>query len=278
MARIFISYAAADRGFAVELHAGLVSEGHQVFLDRDPGDGIAAGDEWEQRLYERLRWADAVVCPVSAAFGRSQWCLVEVAIARSRGSRVIPLLIEPGADYAPLRTIQHLDYFTDPVAARSALLELLRRLDAAGGRGWPDGRSPFPGLKAFDTDMHRAFFGRGPEIEALAALLRSPAERADGALLLVVGPSGCGKSSLVRAGLLPVMAEEAEWLAIPPFFPGRNPLSALASEFTVSGLQLGMDWTLAKVRDRLGPEDGLAGLAAELLVAASGSACDAGTS
>jgi ABC-type nitrate/sulfonate/bicarbonate transport system ATPase subunit len=35
--------------------------------------------------------------------------------------------------------------------------------------------------------------------------------RADNAILLVVGPSGCGKSSLVRAGLLPRMADEPDW-------------------------------------------------------------------
>jgi len=83
---------------------------------------------------------------------------------------------------------------------------------AHGGRhpwvGWPDGRSPFPGLRSFSTEQHRVFFGRSAEVTELTGLLRSPAERVEAAVLVVVGPSGCGKSSLARAGLLPAMAHE----------------------------------------------------------------------
>src|SRR5436190_237234 len=82
------------------------------------------------------------------------------------------------------------------------------RLDAAGGRGWADGRCPYPGLRAFDTAWQRVFFGRHAETAALAELLRSAAEQLEGRLLVVEGPSGCGKSSLVRAGLQPVIADE----------------------------------------------------------------------
>ena len=39
-------------------------------------------------------------------------------------------------------------------------------------------------------------------------------------MLLVVGPSGCGKSSLVRAGLLPAMADEPGWWTLPAITPG----------------------------------------------------------
>ncbi|MGH8571574.1 MAG: hypothetical protein ACREX8_03225, partial [Gammaproteobacteria bacterium] len=30
-------------------------------LDQDLRDGIALGEQWEQRLHERLRWANAVL-------------------------------------------------------------------------------------------------------------------------------------------------------------------------------------------------------------------------
>ena len=62
MARVFVSHAGADTALAGEVHRWLVEDGHEVFLDRDLRDGIAVGEEWEQRLHERLRWADAVVC------------------------------------------------------------------------------------------------------------------------------------------------------------------------------------------------------------------------
>jgi hypothetical protein len=95
------------------------------------------------------------------------------------------------------------DLTGDADSARTRLVETLQQIDAGGGTGWPDHGSPFPGLRPFNTDQHRVFFGRRSEVAQLAEMLRSPAERADAALLLVIGPSGCGKSSLVRAGLVP---------------------------------------------------------------------------
>src|SRR5262249_34573530 len=121
-----------------------------------------------------------------------------------------------------------------------------------------------------EVDLHRAFFGRRTEVEALASLLRSPAETADGKVLLVVGPSGCGKSSLVRAGLLPVMAAEQDWWTLPPLVPGTDPVAALAYELAAAGRLLGLDWTLQRVRGQLDHADGLALLAGELLLAAPG--------
>lgn len=69
-------------------------------------------------------------------------------------------------------------------------MKALRRVDAAGGLGWSDARSPFPALRPFDVADHRVFFGRSDEVEKLAGLLRSPAERAERTVLVVVGPQG----------------------------------------------------------------------------------------
>jgi hypothetical protein len=151
-----------------------------------------------------------VVCLVTAAYLTSVWCTAEVGIARARGSRLLPVLAEPGVTHPLLATLQHVDASVDTGAARVQLAEALRRVDAAGGYGWPDGRCPFPGLRPFDVDQHRVFFGRAADVQQLAALLRSPAEHVEQSALLVVGPSGCGKSSLVRAGLLPVIAAEPD--------------------------------------------------------------------
>jgi hypothetical protein len=129
--------------------------------------------------------------------GSSGWCAAEVGIARSQGNRLLPLQASAKAAHPLLRTSQYQygDLVSDPHLARAKLCEALRRMDAAGGWGWPDGRSPFPGLRRFDTDLHRVFFGRSDEVAALAAHLRSPADAANIGMLLVVGPSGCGKSS-----------------------------------------------------------------------------------
>jgi WD40 repeat protein len=269
MARVFISHASRDRELADELHGWLIQEGHEVFLDHHPDQGITVGEAWEQRLYERLRWADAMICVVTSAYLASPWCAAEVGIARSQGSRLLPLLAERGVEYPLLEWSQYADLVSDPVAARAALAAALRRVDVVGGWGWPDGRSPFPGLRSFDVDQHRVFFGRAAEVQTLAGLLRSPAERAGGGVLLVVGPSGCGKSSLVRAGLVPVMAAEPGWWTLSPFLPGADPVAALGRELAAAARQVGLGWTLAQVRERLG--DGRLGeVADELLLAVPG--------
>ena len=65
MANVFISHSSADNDWAEKIYVWLEEDGHNLFLDRDLTDGIVVGVDWERRLYERLRWADAVVCVVS---------------------------------------------------------------------------------------------------------------------------------------------------------------------------------------------------------------------
>ena len=269
MARVFVSRSSRDTVRAAEIHGWLVAAGHDVFLYQHLVDGIVGGDEWEQRLYERLRAADAVVCLVTAAYVGSPWCAAEVAVARSRGTRLIPVVAEPGVRHPLLGSVQHVPWSAD---GHERLVAALRTVDLASGAGWPDDRSPFPGLRAFGTDQHRVFFGRQGEVNQLAGLLRSPAERADAAVLLVVGPSGCGKSSLVRAGLLPAVADEPGWWTMPPILPGTDPVGALVRELAATGRAVGVEWTLDDVRRRLNG-DGLAGVAGELLHGRCGCGC-----
>ncbi|MGH3709056.1 MAG: TIR domain-containing protein [Pseudonocardiaceae bacterium] len=267
MTKVFLSHASQDSEYAAELQEWLVGEGHEVFLDRDPQKGIRVGEHWQQRLHERLRWTDAVLCVVTSAYLASTWCSAEAGIALSRGSRVLPVRAEPGVVHPLLTSLQYADLTVDPVAGRAALVAELRRINTAGGAGWPDDRSPFPGLRALDVADHQVFFGRSAEVEQLAELLRSPAEHAEGTVLLVVGPSGCGKSSLVRAGLLHVMAGEPGWWTLAPLLPGADPVAALVRELARAAQQLGLGWTVAGVEQRL-DDGGLTGLVDELLLAA----------
>jgi hypothetical protein len=68
VAKVFVSHASDDIRFAEQVHGWLVDDDHEVFLDRDLRDGIGVGEDWEKRLYERLRWADCVVCVVTSAY------------------------------------------------------------------------------------------------------------------------------------------------------------------------------------------------------------------
>jgi hypothetical protein len=51
VARVFISYATADRPVADEVVSWLRAAGHRAFLAHHPRDGIDVGEDWKQRLY-----------------------------------------------------------------------------------------------------------------------------------------------------------------------------------------------------------------------------------
>jgi WD40 repeat protein len=272
VARVFVSHASEDHVAAAKLHQWLLEEGHAVFLDQDLREGIGLGEEWEQRLYAELNRSDAMVCLITRSYRASAWCMAEVVIARWHGSRLLPLRAESGEEHPLLSTsrYQYADLAADPLAAKARLREALRRLDAAGGWGWAEGTSPFPGLEPFNTDRHRVFFGREDEVDELTSRLRSPADVANRGVLLVVGPSGCGKSSLVRAGLLPVMALEPGWHTLSPLLPRDDPVTALARELFHGAKGLPLAWTPDSIRKRLNEDDGLETLAEELLREAPG--------
>lgn len=88
-------------------------------------------------------------------------------------------------------------------------------------------KNPFPGLRPFETDEYRLFFGREGQADALIARLQRSR------FLAVVGTSGSGKSSLVRAGLLPalrggMMAGAGSGWRIAIMRPGSDPIGNLA--------------------------------------------------
>jgi len=268
VANVFISHAGADLGWADEIRQWLSEDGHQVFLDSDKEYGIAAGDEWRPRLYERLRWADAVICVVTPPYLTSPWCAAEIGAAQALGSEILPVRAssEP-LDDRLLTSKQYVDVVADASGARDRLRLRLSVIDGTGGRGWPDDASPYPGLRPFQLGEHRVFFGRGREIKEITERLRSPAERGERAVLTVVGASGCGKSSLVRAGVLPRLAGGDEWLALPPIVPGSDPMGNLVRAIAFLVRERHIDFDLASLRTNLA-HSGLKAIATDLLVAA----------
>lgn len=267
MARVFVSHASADAAYAQELYHWLKDDGHDVFLDQERSDGILPGEEWERRLYKELRLADAVVCVVTESYIRSVWCAAEIGAARALGTELLAVQFSASdVRHTLLSPLQGLDAAVDRVEARERLRSRLGVIDGAGGWGWADDKLPYPGLRPFELGDHRVFFGRAREITRITERLRS-AERAVPAVLTVVGPSGCGKSSLVRAGVLPRIAGEPNWLSVGPFMPGTDPLGnlvrALADLIRERGIDCETTSLLAKLADR-----GLGATSVELLLAA----------
>jgi WD40 repeat protein len=82
--------------------------------------------------------------------------------------------------------------------------------------------SPYKGLKKFETTDHQRFFGR----ESLIANLLSHLDAHP--WLLLLGASGSGKSSLVRAGIIPKLAEQQGTHLIDlTFTPDEDPFDSL---------------------------------------------------
>jgi WD40 repeat protein len=265
VARVFVSHASVDSDLAATVHNSMAADGHDVFLDRRADDGIRIGEDWESSLYSQLRRADAVVSIVTEAYVASRWCFAEVVAGRMQGRLMLPLMVEPGLFHPLLRMVQHVEFDVSDDQGMSQLLRELRRLDAGGGMGWPDGRSPFPGLEPFSKDMRAVFFGRDEEIRELASLLRSTVFQAAQQPLVITGPSGCGKSSLVRAGLVPEMLSQPGWWSLPSFRPGSEPMEALTEALLEAAGAVGLAWHAAGVRARLDEPQGLMDLARDLL-------------
>ncbi|MCP3870690.1 MAG: SUMF1/EgtB/PvdO family nonheme iron enzyme [Gammaproteobacteria bacterium] len=93
--------------------------------------------------------------------------------------------------------------------------------------------SPFPGLRALSKQDAAIYFGRGKETEELIHSLAAGTR-----FIAVVGTYGTGKSSLVAAGILPQLRDNAisgsrDWIQV-QFTPGGlgpNPYLALAAGF-----------------------------------------------
>ncbi|AKN74953.1 hypothetical protein QR97_39385 [Streptomyces sp. PBH53] len=86
--------------------------------------------------------------------------------------------------------------------------------------------SPYRGLTRFEPSDADVFFGRDQLVESLLELVRTHR------CAVVLGPSGSGKSSLLRAGLVPRLREDAgpetPLAAIRILTPGAHPVRAHA--------------------------------------------------
>ena len=107
----------------------------------------------------------------------------------------------------------------EPASPRQSLGEALSEASSIPTR------NPYKGLRAFGEADASDFFGR--EVISRQLVARLEEER----FVALVGPSGCGKSSLVFAGLLPALRQNAlpgsETWCIAQMKPGEYPLEEL---------------------------------------------------
>lgn len=279
MSAIFLSHSSKDNAVAAEFKEHLERQGHRsIFLDFDPEDGIPAGRDWEQELYQRLRECRAMIVLCSESSMSSRWCFAEITHAKSLGKHVFPIKIAPCEIDTVLTSSQVLDFSAEKEEALERLWLGLRLagLDPADAFDWDGSRPPYPGLLAFQEQDAAIFFGRSAEIQQGLELLNRLRHFGGARIVGVLGPSGSGKSSLVRAGLIPrLRRDEQSWLIIDPFRPQARPLRelsvVLAKAFRVNGEERSWKELLNKLQDDPCPEstgNTLVDLAEELLIVA----------
>src|SRR5947209_2792124 len=106
-------------------------------------------------------------------------------------------------------------------------IDSTRRVEAST----PANTCPYPGLASFGREQARWFFGRDQLISEL--INRLDARLSAGGVQAVIAASGAGKSSLLHAGLLFQLGQNAldgssRWPTI-VFTPTANPVVALAT-------------------------------------------------
>lgn len=115
MSNIFISYAAPDRVFALQLSGSLTRLGHRVWIDTQ---AIQAGASIPQSVATAVDQADYLVVVLSKQSASSAWCAAEWQakywdeVVR-RQNYVLPVLLEDCSVPLFLRPKLHIDFRSD---------------------------------------------------------------------------------------------------------------------------------------------------------------------
>jgi signal transduction histidine kinase len=239
---VFISYSTEDKKFVKKLADDLNSAGITVWIDTQ---GLKPGTpDWEKAIRDAIRSADVVLLIASPASRESRYVRDELLIAEMYEREVIALWAK-GAQWADcvrmgLIGTQYIDGRGRKYT--SALLETVASLNSLITAGVPsvpiispesdfEPRNPYKGLRAFTGKDRGDFFGRDKLITELIEALKENTDT--NRFLAIVGASGSGKSSVVMAGLLPRLQENAlpgsrNWVYLDPVLPGAQPLESLA--------------------------------------------------
>ena len=176
-------------------------------------------DAHDALLQDRDSFADAESAPPDF------WAQVSDFVARAQASGA---LFDLTRDRRAAQSI--LDYWANALyrGGQPAPAARLADFDPLLAPELPDEPCPYQGLAAFGRAQHAFFFGR----ERLVREMVERLARGD-RLLAVVGASGSGKSSVVLAGLLPALQNDAgaggaTW-QVRTLTPGSQPLANLAA-------------------------------------------------
>ena len=254
MAAIFLSHSSKDNDLVEKLQAWLAANGHEsVFIDFDPEKGIHGGGEWEQVLYQKLRQSQAILACITKNWIESKWCFAEIVSGREKGKKIIPLKMDDSPLPSILSDTQSIDLTKDTSNTKdtSDTKNAYARLNHALSVffDWDASRIPYPGLSSFQESDAGVYFGREAETLRFNQLLESMRRQRSGApgLLLILGASGSGKSSLIRAGMIPRLRKDDNWLILDPFRPRNDPAEGLARVIAAAH----GSWSWKEIKEKL---------------------------
>ena len=186
---------------------------------------------------------------------------VELTLARERAGKTVRALAkevdQPAATIGGYFSGQHLPPIRQTDLFRKILgclgiaddeevgrwLAALARVRRKPGPRPAGTATPYRGLESFRTDDAEWFFGRESLTDDVVAKLSKLAnDPRAGSIVVVVGPSGSGKSSLLRAGVVPAVVNEASdlgpnWRCL-LLSPGSEPVRVLAHKLgAATGIQ-----------------------------------------
>jgi WD40 repeat protein/energy-coupling factor transporter ATP-binding protein EcfA2 len=238
---VFLSHNHDDKAAVEQIATRLVEEAAlRPFLDKWH---LVPGLEWQSELSESLE-RSSTVAVFFGPTGNGPWHHEEMqlalmkAVREKKEFRVIPVIL-PQADptsippFLQLRTwVDFSEGIHSDVAFKRLVAGVLGRASDFEGIRIPDEPAPYRGLMPFKTEHARFFFGRDQDIGPTSSRPNLVDKLRAGRFVAVVGMSGSGKSSIVRAGLLPRLAQDViagsrRWKII-TFSPADDPFRSLA--------------------------------------------------
>ncbi|MSR60293.1 MAG: TIR domain-containing protein [Planctomycetaceae bacterium] len=233
---VFLSHNSRDKPFVRQVAARLQRDGIPFFLDEAT---LVPGELFQQPLEQALESSGSCAVFVGQE-GWGAWHKLEMRAALSRllesnGTyRVIPVRLpgaqRPANDELPsfLRQVTWVEFQEEPERDEANYQRLKAGIEGRAPGFVPptathrpseatDARIVPPGLRSFEQSDHWSYLKLVPGPRAAAGFPRVVAhwkeliDQIDPDRTFRVaywyGPSGCGKSSLVKAGLLPALAE-----------------------------------------------------------------------
>jgi len=243
---LFLSYNSLDSNEVQAIRQQLVKlpQALHTFLDRE---SLTLGKRWFEEIESALLNSRAIAV-FYGPHGLGRWQNLEMILALDLQAKpdghadilVIPILL-PEANLTDAPRILLLNSYLDlrsgydPASLGRLAQHVLRQpttLDVLPAND--ELRNPYRGLKHFDEQDARLFFGRQYESQKLLEKVKTCS------LIALVGNSGSGKSSVVRAGLIPLLRKQHmpdptwEVLVCIPALDNANPFHNLAAAFLES--------------------------------------------